>query len=55
LHTGECEIIAGKVGALSVIIGTLCGGEAGPGEVLVSNTIKDLVADRESRSRTARN
>ena len=44
VHTGECEIIAGKVGGLSVIIGARVKEQAGPGEVLVSNTVKDLVA-----------
>ena len=44
VHTGECELIAGKVGGLSVIIGARVKEQAGPGEVLVSNTVKDLVA-----------
>jgi hypothetical protein len=55
VHTGECEIIASKVGGLSVIVGTRVKEHAGSGEVLVSNTVKDPVADRASRSRTARN
>jgi class 3 adenylate cyclase len=44
LHTGECEIIAGKIGGLAVHIGARVAAEAGPGEVLVSSTVKDLVA-----------
>jgi class 3 adenylate cyclase len=44
LHTGECEVIDGKVGGIAVHIGARVAGEAGPGEVLVSSTVKDLVA-----------
>jgi class 3 adenylate cyclase len=44
LHTGECEIVDGKVGGIAVHIGSRVAGEAAPGEVLVSSTVKDLVA-----------
>jgi pimeloyl-ACP methyl ester carboxylesterase len=44
LHTGECEIIDGKVGGIAVHIGARVASEAQPGEVLVSSTVKDLVA-----------
>ncbi len=44
LHTGECELIDGKPGGLSVVIGARIGALAGPGEILVSQTVKDLVA-----------
>jgi class 3 adenylate cyclase len=44
LHTGECELIDGKPGGLSVVIGARIGALAGAGEVLVSQTVKDLVA-----------
>jgi len=44
LHTGECEIIDGKVGGLAVHIGARVAASAGPGEILVSGTVKDLVA-----------
>ena len=44
LHTGECELVAGKVGGLAVSIGARIAAEAQPGEVLVSSTVKDLVA-----------
>ena len=44
LHTGECELVAGKVGGLAVNIGARIAAEAQPGEVLVSSTVKDLVA-----------
>ena len=44
LHTGECETIDGKVGGLAVVIGARVGSLAGPSQVLVSQTVKDLVA-----------
>ena len=44
LHTGECERIDQKVGAIAVNIGARVASEAGPSEVLVSSTVKDLVA-----------
>jgi class 3 adenylate cyclase len=44
LHTGECERIDNKVGGIAVNIGSRVASEAGPGEVLVSSTVKDLVA-----------
>jgi class 3 adenylate cyclase len=44
LHTGECELIDGKVGGIAVHIGARIASLAQPGEVLVSSTVKDLVA-----------
>jgi len=44
LHTGECELIEGKVGGVAVHTGARVAAKAGPGEVLVSSTVKDLVA-----------
>jgi class 3 adenylate cyclase len=44
LHTGECEVIGQKVGGIAVHIGARVAGQAGPGEVVVSSTVKDLVA-----------
>jgi class 3 adenylate cyclase len=44
LHTGECEVIDGKIGGIAVHIGARVAAEAPPGEVLVSSTVKDLVA-----------
>jgi class 3 adenylate cyclase len=43
LHAGECELIDGKLGGLGVVIGARIGALAGPNEVLVSQTVKDLV------------
>ena len=44
LHTGECERMNAKVGGIAVHIGARVAAEAGPGEVVVSSTVKDLVA-----------
>ena len=44
VHTGECELIDGKVGGLAVSIGARIASKAGPSEVMVSQTVKDLVA-----------
>lgn len=44
LHTGECEVIGEKLGGIAVHIGARICGAAGPGDVLVSSTVKDLVA-----------
>jgi pimeloyl-ACP methyl ester carboxylesterase len=44
LHTGECEMIGEKVGGIAVHIGARVASHARPGEVLVSSTVKDLVA-----------
>jgi class 3 adenylate cyclase len=44
LHTGEVELIGDDVGGIAVNIGARVGSAAGPGEVLVSRTVTDLVA-----------
>jgi class 3 adenylate cyclase len=44
LHTGECEMMADKVGGIAVHTGARVASMATPGEVLVSSTVKDLVA-----------
>jgi pimeloyl-ACP methyl ester carboxylesterase len=44
LHTGECEIMGEDVGGIAVHIGARVSAEAAAGEVLVSSTVKDLVA-----------
>jgi class 3 adenylate cyclase len=44
LHTGECELIEGKCAGITVSIGARVAANAGPSEVLVSQTVKDLVA-----------
>jgi class 3 adenylate cyclase/pimeloyl-ACP methyl ester carboxylesterase len=44
VHTGECEFADGKVAGLAVHIGARVVAEAAPSQVLVSSTVKDLVA-----------
>jgi class 3 adenylate cyclase/pimeloyl-ACP methyl ester carboxylesterase len=44
LHTGECELVDDKIGGIAVHIGARVASLAQPGEVLVSRTVKDLVA-----------
>jgi class 3 adenylate cyclase len=47
LHTGECELHDGKLAGIAVSVGSRVAAEAGAGEVLVSSTVKDLVAGSE--------
>lgn len=47
LHTGECETMNGDLGGVAVHIGARVAAKAQPGEVLVSSTVKDLVAGSE--------
>ncbi|MGH7356023.1 MAG: adenylate/guanylate cyclase domain-containing protein [Candidatus Rokuibacteriota bacterium] len=44
LHTGECEVMGPKLGGIAIHIGARIASLAKAGEVLVSNTVKDLVA-----------
>ena len=44
IHTGECELHEGKVAGIAVVIGARVAAAASGGEVLVSQTVKDLVA-----------
>jgi class 3 adenylate cyclase len=44
LHTGECEVVDQKIGGIAVHIGARVVGEADAREVLVSSTVRDLVA-----------
>jgi class 3 adenylate cyclase/pimeloyl-ACP methyl ester carboxylesterase len=44
LHTGECEIMGEDIAGIAVHIGSRVATEASPGEILVSSTVKDLVA-----------
>jgi class 3 adenylate cyclase len=44
LHTGEGELLDGKVAGIAVRTGARVASEAAPAEVLVSSTVKDLVA-----------
>jgi class 3 adenylate cyclase len=55
VHTGECEVSAGKLVGVAVHIGARVAASAGPDEVFVSRTVTDLVAGSgirfESRGR----
>jgi class 3 adenylate cyclase len=44
IHAGECEVIDGKPGGLAVVIGARVAAQAEGGEILVSGTVRDLVA-----------
>jgi class 3 adenylate cyclase len=43
LHAGECEVLDGQMAGIAVAIGARVSARAGAGEVLVSQTVKDLV------------
>ncbi len=43
VHAGECEIVDGKCGGIAVTTGARIAALAGPSQVLVSQTVKDLV------------
>ncbi len=44
LHTGECEVVAGKLGGIAVTIGSRVKDLAGGGDVLATRTVRDLVS-----------
>lgn len=44
LHTGECDVLKETMGGVAVFVGEAVAQAAAPGEVLVSHTVKDLVA-----------
>jgi class 3 adenylate cyclase len=43
IHTGECDVVEGKLRGVAVHIGARVGSKAGAGEILVSQTVRDLV------------
>ncbi len=49
LHTGECDWIGGQVSGIAIHIGARVGSAAAPNEVLVSSTVRDLVAGSNLR------
>ena len=51
VHTGEVQVVDGKVGGIAVHIGARVAEQAGAGEVLVSRTVTDLVAGSGLRFR----
>ncbi len=44
LHTGECEVVGDNLGGIAVHTGARVAAQAAPNEILVSSTVKDLVA-----------
>ena len=44
VHTGEVELTADGIAGIAVHVGSRISALAGPGQVLVSSTVKDLVA-----------
>jgi pimeloyl-ACP methyl ester carboxylesterase len=44
IHSGECEVMGEKIGGIAVHTGVRIAGQASPGEVLVSSTVRDLVS-----------
>jgi pimeloyl-ACP methyl ester carboxylesterase len=48
IHTGECELMGDDVSGIAVHVGARIAALAGAGEVLVSSTVKDLVAGSET-------
>ena len=56
MHTGECEVVGGEVGGMAVHIGARVAALAGPGEVLVSGSVRDLMtgSDRHFEGGEAR-
>ena len=44
LHTGECDVIGARVGGLAIDIARSVSARSSPDEILVSSTVKDLVA-----------
>jgi len=44
LHTGECELLGSKMGGIAIHIGARVAARAEPSQVLVSSTVRDLVA-----------
>ncbi|MGZ8686792.1 MAG: adenylate/guanylate cyclase domain-containing protein [Gaiellaceae bacterium] len=43
VHTGECEVLGERFGGIHVHIGARVAAAAGPGEIVVSSTVRDLV------------
>jgi class 3 adenylate cyclase len=44
VHTGECQVLGDKLSGIALHVGARVAGLARPGEILVSNTVRDLVA-----------
>ncbi|MEY2433625.1 MAG: hypothetical protein QOC92_3350, partial [Acidimicrobiaceae bacterium] len=44
IHTGECELVGGDVAGVAVHVASRVQSAAEPGEILVSSTVRDLIA-----------
>ena len=44
IHPGECEVVGNKLRGIAVHIGARVASQAGSGEILVSQTVKDITA-----------
>ena len=53
LHTGECEVRGDDIGGIAVHIGARVSALAGPKDMLVSSTLRDLVIGSGLESRSA--
>jgi class 3 adenylate cyclase len=53
LHTGECELIGSDVGGVAVHVASRISAKAGAGEILISNTVKDLVVGSQLKFKDA--
>jgi len=49
VHTGEVEVMGEDIGGMAVHLGARVSAKAGPGEVLVSSTVRDLVVGSDLR------
>jgi class 3 adenylate cyclase len=49
IHTGECELVGGDAIGIAVHIGARVAAQAGPNEVMVSSTVRDLLVGGEIR------
>jgi class 3 adenylate cyclase len=47
VHTGECEFVGSHVAGIAVHIGARVAAQAGPDEVMVSSTVRDLLVGGE--------
>jgi class 3 adenylate cyclase len=54
VHIGECEVVGDKVGGVAVHAGARIAATAGPGEVLVSQPVRDLAAGSDLHFESAR-
>ncbi len=49
MHSGECDVVADKLRGIGVHVGARVASRAGPGEIFVSQTVRDLVAGSGDR------